>query len=151
MVGISADDGIALLFLLVSGGALLVLDPVLLIAWPIALAGMLVSRRHDDQGVARLCGGIPLVVAVGYLSIPLMMVPALLLIALAAGPENLLSKRMPMGGLILAGGSLLALLSIPGADPFRAMLIVLILAGLLSGLLYLLEHAVRRTVRGDGV
>ncbi|MBR1368853.1 hypothetical protein RJ53_04730 [Methanocalculus chunghsingensis] len=149
MFRFSPDDTIALLFLLVSGGALLFGDLILLITWPMALAGILFSRWYDDQGVARLCCGIPLVVAVGYLSIPLMVVSALLLIALATGPENLLSGWMQ--GIILSGGSVLALLSIPGTDPFRVMLIVLILAVLLSGVLYLLEHAVARTVRGDGV
>ena len=151
MARFSLDDTIALLFLLVSGGALLFGDRLLLIAWPIALIGILSSRWLDDNGVIRLCCGIPLVIAVGYLSLPLMMVSALLLIAMTAGPKNLLSKQMPIGGVILAGGSILSLLVIAGSDPFMAMLMVLILLVLLSGLLYLIEHAVYRTVRGDGV
>jgi len=144
-----SDDSIAILFLLVSGGALLFGDLLLLIAWPVALAGILFSSMHDDQGVVRFCGGIPLAVAVGYFSIPLMVISALLLIAMVAGVKDLLGGWMQVA--VLLGGSALALLLIPGRDPFSAMLIVLILAALLSGILFLMEHAVSRTVRGDSV
>lgn len=137
------------IFLAISGAALIFLDPLLWIAWPVALSGMVYARRTGEGAVPELCLGVPCVVAAGYLSPILSAILMLLLIASACGSDLFISGDRYLSLVLLIAGLLLILLVLPDMDPFIAALIVITGSGIAGGILYLYEYSLHRRVRGD--
>lgn len=137
------------IFLVISGAALIVLDPLLWIAWPVAVFGMLYTQRSGEGAVPELCLGVPCVVAAGYLSPILSGILMLLLIVSACGLDLFLTGDRSLSPALLIAGLLLILLVLPGMDPFIATLIVITGSAIGGGSIYLYEYSLHRRVRGD--
>lgn len=136
------------LFLGISGAALIFLDPLLWIAWPVALFGMIYSKRSGVLAVPELCLGVPCVVAAGYLSPILSGILMLLLIASACGSDLFLSGERYLSLFVLIAGLLLILLVLPVMDPFIAALLIITGSGIIGGIISLYEYSLHRRVRG---
>jgi hypothetical protein len=136
------------IFLGISGAALIFLDPLLWIAWPVALSGMIYSKRSGVGAVPEFCLGVPCVVAAGYLSPILPGILMLLLIASAFGSDLFFSGDRYLSLVLLIAGLLLILLIVPTIDPFIAALMVITGSGIAGGSLYLYEYSLHRRVRG---
>ncbi len=136
------------IFLGISGVALIFLDPLLWIAWPVALSGMIYSKRSGVGAVPELCLGVPCVVAAGYLSPILPGILMLLLIASACGSDLFLPADRYLSLILLITGLLLILLIVPTIDPFIAALLITSGTGIAGGILYLYEYSLHRRVRG---
>ena len=136
------------IFLIISGSILIAFDPLLLIAWPFALLGMAYAGRIPKSPLVELCFGVPLVVAVGYVSLVFSYLLIFLLVFMVF-PELFITGDRFRFGLILFFGSALILLLVLSLDPFPAALLLLLTAGIAAGVLSLAEYAAHRTVRGD--
>lgn len=137
------------IFLGISGAALIALDPLLWIAWPVAVFGMLYTQRSGEGAVPEICLGVPCVIAAGYLSPILSGILMLLLIVSACGVDLFLTGDRYLSPALLIAGLLLILLALPAMDPFIAALIVITGSGIAGGILYLYEYSLHRRVRGD--
>jgi hypothetical protein len=139
------------IFLVVSGIALLFTDPLLWVAWPIALAAMIYAQRIWDSPIVILCGGVPLAVAVGYASLVLSMMMVFLLVASAIGLKHSVGMNPQITAVVLILGSILILFLLLSFDPFIGSLLIMAAVLITAGLLSLFEHAACRSVRGDQV
>lgn len=145
---LNTDLVLRILFLAVSGSLLIAYDPLLMIAWPFALFGMVYSRRIQESPIIELCFGVPLIVAVGYVSLVLPVLLIFLLVFMVF-PELFITSNRYRFGLVILCGTALILLIVPFLDPFIASLLLLVFAGIGTGVLFLAEYAAYRTVRGD--
>ncbi|MDG6251768.1 hypothetical protein, partial [Methanocalculus sp.] len=60
MPALNKDLVLRILFLAVSGSLLIAFHPLLMIAWPFALFGMVYARRIPESPIIELCFGVPL-------------------------------------------------------------------------------------------
>ncbi|MCQ1537742.1 hypothetical protein FTO68_01880 [Methanocalculus taiwanensis] len=137
------------IFLGISGAALIFLDPLLWIAWLVAVSGMVYARRTGEGAVLELCLGVPCVVAAGYLAPILSGILMFLLIASTCGSDLFLTGDWYLSLALLITGLLLILLVLPIMDPFIAALIVIAGSGVGGGSIYLYEYSLHRWVRGE--
>ena len=147
----NVDDILKIAFLIVSGITLLFGDPILWVAWPVALVGIFYAGRIRDSSIIILCGGVPLAVAVGYVSLILSVVLMILLIVSAIGSDLFLERTPRLSAMVLIIGSILLLIFVPLFDPFIGSFLILCAVTLFGGLMYLAGHAVRKVVRGEDI
>lgn len=136
-------------FLGFSGVVLLAGDPLLWIAWPIALAGIVYARRFQDDPIIILCFGVPAAVAVGYVSLVFSVIAIVILAVSAAGSRDLFSRRYMASAVLFGAGSLLVVAVLPLFQPFIASILVLSASAAGAAVLYLMEYTVRRSVQGE--